>query len=701
MAYAPIALIMPQYEDYPNYWLKSYEQGTVTPLSMATDAAAGTTLAKSELDTQGFPTTAASARFIPFINGDYDLWLFPTEAEADANDTTNAIQMADNLNTEPVVYTDAFVFTGEIQSGYVVADKAEAVALSLTASDAGRKIFIISDDGGEFTIRYNATLSTYADDGGAYTGTEFIPTGGDGTIGFTRDYGNSILTKWFGIDSSGVSGAGVLVQSFLDLAETLDVRPEFEVGGIYNIDTTIYLGNLYIITNGCLFQTVTDGTFTQAGSGTNNIAGVFLTKSADAAGYGYSTVSIRFDELNFDLTRGADTANTPLLLENTDVFVGKSIISTVSKGSSGNGANPIDFWGGVQGVAVNYIETNVACASEVGGFWIRNINDARETKNVWIGNIVCNHNSVDEAIAIYTVSSGTFPDVNNIRIDNLEINNAGAGPSLKIYDWAAYSLDRMRSISLGNVDITVDSMAATVAFVFETQYCAPTIENLNIHVVDATILSTGNSFMARHINGSSQTEFPRINKGALRLSGGATGAAILYGSFGLFNWGQLDITTPDTATFDTVIFSVNRIESGVIDCKYDTRCIFNCVYCGAEVAGTIDGCEEFTGTLRIDTAYKSAASWFTYIPATNEPATGVRFNGNIVIESSTGTITALFSFNGTYTQEKTVDIFARIENVNDINIPALFNTSSFKLTQHDVVNIPSTGAVRITKALDV
>jgi len=101
MAYAPIALIMPQYEDYPNYWLKSYEQGTVTPLSMATDATGSTTLAKSELDTQGFPLTAGSARFIPFINGDYDLWLFPTEAEADANDTTNAIQMADDLNADP------------------------------------------------------------------------------------------------------------------------------------------------------------------------------------------------------------------------------------------------------------------------------------------------------------------------------------------------------------------------------------------------------------------------------------------------------------------------------------------------------------------------------------------------------------------------------------------------------------------------
>ena len=103
MAYAPIALTIPQYDRtlYANWWLKAYEQGTTTPLAMATDATGGTTAAKFELDSQGFPITSGDARLIPFINGDYDLWLFPTEAEADANDTTNAIQFADNLNADP------------------------------------------------------------------------------------------------------------------------------------------------------------------------------------------------------------------------------------------------------------------------------------------------------------------------------------------------------------------------------------------------------------------------------------------------------------------------------------------------------------------------------------------------------------------------------------------------------------------------
>ena len=99
MSFAPIALIMPQYENYANWWLKAYEQGTVTPLNMATDAGGGATLSKCELDSAGFPITAAGARFIPFIDGDYDLWLFPTKVEATKNITDNAIQVADNLNS--------------------------------------------------------------------------------------------------------------------------------------------------------------------------------------------------------------------------------------------------------------------------------------------------------------------------------------------------------------------------------------------------------------------------------------------------------------------------------------------------------------------------------------------------------------------------------------------------------------------------
>jgi hypothetical protein len=151
---------MPQWEDFPNNWLKAFEQGTVTPLVMATDATGGTTVAKFELDTSGFPVTAGNARLIPFIDGDYDLWLFPTEAEADANDTTNAIQFADNLNADP---SQANAARFDIRYGTVFATVA-----AMTAANP------VSIDGIEVVLVAGMTATvqgfTTAGDGGGKTG---------------------------------------------------------------------------------------------------------------------------------------------------------------------------------------------------------------------------------------------------------------------------------------------------------------------------------------------------------------------------------------------------------------------------------------------------------------------------------------------------------------------------------------------------
>jgi len=120
MAFAAIAYTMPQYEDFPNYWMKAFAQGTTDPIVMATDSTGVTTAAKFELNSQGFPITAGNALVIPFINDIYDLWLFPTEAEADANDTTNATQLADNINPSPWASTGVGRTTQTATSGQTV-----------------------------------------------------------------------------------------------------------------------------------------------------------------------------------------------------------------------------------------------------------------------------------------------------------------------------------------------------------------------------------------------------------------------------------------------------------------------------------------------------------------------------------------------------------------------------------------------------
>ena len=98
MVYSPIALVAPNYRDYTDYWLKAYEPGTTTPKIMALDSDAAVIVVKLQLNADGFLKSGGGALVIPYLQGSYDLWLFPTEAEADVNDTINAKKLADNIN---------------------------------------------------------------------------------------------------------------------------------------------------------------------------------------------------------------------------------------------------------------------------------------------------------------------------------------------------------------------------------------------------------------------------------------------------------------------------------------------------------------------------------------------------------------------------------------------------------------------------
>lgn len=98
MTYAPIAAIIPQYDEQSGFYLKFYQPSTTTPISMATDSTGATLLAKCQLDNDGFPTTDGTQLFIPCVDQDYDAYLFPSAALADANDTTNAKRVAQNID---------------------------------------------------------------------------------------------------------------------------------------------------------------------------------------------------------------------------------------------------------------------------------------------------------------------------------------------------------------------------------------------------------------------------------------------------------------------------------------------------------------------------------------------------------------------------------------------------------------------------
>ena len=232
MAYAPIAKILPQYENFPDYWMKAYQQGTTTPLSMATDATGTTTAAKFQLNTAGFPITAGGALVIPFIDGDYDIWLFTTAAEADANDTTNAIQMADNINADPLA-----------SNAEEVGTLAELIALDFSA--ASNSVYVrgraTNGDGYEDTfIRQSGDQSANVTADplqGIWVAPASDLTGASGA--WKRAGVDYINPKWFGHSTSKTASENAAaMQAALDysVSTPLKIYETIVEGGIYEQD---------------------------------------------------------------------------------------------------------------------------------------------------------------------------------------------------------------------------------------------------------------------------------------------------------------------------------------------------------------------------------------------------------------------------------------------------------------------------------
>jgi hypothetical protein len=144
MSFSPIAFIAPNYRDFKNDYLKAYEPGTTTPKVMALDSAGVVQVAKLQLNADGFIISAGNAIVIPYIDGAYDLWLFSTEAEADANDTSNAERLADNLSAP------GSELINDLSQAYEFTTVAAYKAFT-TAFPVGKTIKLL-DRGAEFTV---------------------------------------------------------------------------------------------------------------------------------------------------------------------------------------------------------------------------------------------------------------------------------------------------------------------------------------------------------------------------------------------------------------------------------------------------------------------------------------------------------------------------------------------------------------------
>lgn len=80
-----------------DYYLKFYDEGTTTPVSMATDSTGGTTLDKCKLDANGLAVNGSDDPFIPHIDRNYKLVCYTNATDADNNATGSAFFVIDNI----------------------------------------------------------------------------------------------------------------------------------------------------------------------------------------------------------------------------------------------------------------------------------------------------------------------------------------------------------------------------------------------------------------------------------------------------------------------------------------------------------------------------------------------------------------------------------------------------------------------------
>lgn len=162
MSYAPIAAIIPQYDEQAGFYLKFYIPSTTTPISMATDSTGATLLAKCQLDNDGFPTTDGAQLFIPHVNKAYDAYLFPSAALADANDTTYAKRVALNnlpVNTLPDdSYTPSFVNIAALKLSDLGIGQTVTTKGFNTSGDGGGATYSVIDSSGVTANDYDRIL---------------------------------------------------------------------------------------------------------------------------------------------------------------------------------------------------------------------------------------------------------------------------------------------------------------------------------------------------------------------------------------------------------------------------------------------------------------------------------------------------------------------------------------------------------------
>jgi len=279
MAFTPIAFTIPNYRDYKNYWLKAYEPSTTTPKAMSLDSEGSTLVSKVQLNKDGFPVSAGEALIIPYISGFYDLFAFRTEAEADNNDTSNALRFADNISSgegqTPSGASSLSVLTQQLSAGQtVVSTQVEASTGRFYVSEGpstGLSKLLTK------TVDYNVTNAT-----------EIILTSSYPQGSYLNEVGSALFKPLASIDRSKGSVEVIAHRGFKDnsfentiLALSLSIEQGADA---LEMDVSISSDGVFYLFHDTTVDSLTDGTGTFTALTSTYIDGLKYTK-ADGTPY--------------------------------------------------------------------------------------------------------------------------------------------------------------------------------------------------------------------------------------------------------------------------------------------------------------------------------------------------------------------------------------------------------------------------------
>lgn len=249
MAFTQIAGIAPNYRDYKNWWLKAYRPGTTTPKLMSDNDTGSPTSAKYEVNSDGFIISSGGTLIIPHIDGDYDLWLFPTAAEADANDTTNAERLADDLEN---YLTNTSL--GNSLGGFVNYEFDTVVNAQNGLTIGGQTVTLEENDVIRIKERNSALFDVVSGTGTANAWNRISHA----TLNLTFVLRESTVknANAYGLSESLSDSTDVLQQVMSDLQDNdvLEILPgEYQILGAPS--TTITANNVTVLAYGAEFQT--------------------------------------------------------------------------------------------------------------------------------------------------------------------------------------------------------------------------------------------------------------------------------------------------------------------------------------------------------------------------------------------------------------------------------------------------------------